>query len=68
MFSHEAGTTKFDGDGIFMESLEQTGEKPEKVVFIDDNFKHVEKARKLGMNVIYFKNPKQLEESLREFT
>ena len=65
IFSHKAGMTKFDGAKIFRMALRQTGEKPENVVFVDDNERHVEKAKGVGMNAIHFKNPKQFETALK---
>ena len=64
IFSHKAGLTKFDGTKIFELSLKQTGNKPEDTIFIDDNENHVNTARSLGMNVIHFKNPRQLAKDI----
>ena len=66
IFSHKVGTTKFDGAKIFKMSLKQTGEKPENVIFVDDNENHVETAKRLGMRTIHFENPKQFERVLEE--
>lgn len=65
IFSHKAGMTKFDGAKIFRMALRQTGEKPENVIFVDDNERHVEKAKDVGMNAIHFKNPKQFETAMK---
>lgn len=56
-----------DGTKIFELSLKQTKEKPEYVFFIDDNEEHVKTAKKLRMNVIHFKNSKQLKTELKKF-
>ncbi len=38
--------------------------KPEQILFIDDTKKHIEKAKSLGINTIYYQNPQQLLEEL----
>lgn len=66
IFSHVAGITKFDGQKIFKMALKQTGDKAQNVVFIDDNETHVKTARRLGMQGILFKNPRQLNNELNK--
>lgn len=65
VFSHVEHSIKEDGEVLFERILKKTGEKPEKVVYVDDRLDHTEKARKLGMNGIYFQNPKQLKVELK---
>lgn len=38
---------------------------PSTAVFIDDNFKNVEGARRLGIDAIHFQQPQQLKEDLK---
>ena len=66
IFSHAVGITKFDGTKIFKMALKQTGDKAENIVFIDDNENHTKTAKGLGMHVILFKNPKQLNKELNK--
>ena len=37
---------------------------PEQSVFIDDNFKNIEAAKKLGFNTVHFNTPEQLRDEL----
>lgn len=37
---------------------------PQQSVFIDDNFKNIEAAKKLGFNTVHFKNPQELKDEL----
>jgi 2-haloacid dehalogenase len=37
---------------------------PSSAVFIDDNFKNIEGANKVGLNTIHFRDPRQLKDSL----
>ncbi|MCJ8210598.1 HAD family phosphatase [Mucilaginibacter sp. RS28] len=41
--------------------------KPEEALFIDDNLRNVEAARKLGIPSIHFTSPRQLADALPEF-
>lgn len=41
--------------------------RPEEALFIDDNYRNIEAARKLGMPSIHFKSPEQLVAELPEF-
>jgi len=52
---------------IYQIMLKKAKRKPEEVIFIDNNPKLVEAARKLGINGIVFKNQKQLVSSLKKF-
>ncbi len=40
---------------------------PSSAIFIDDNKRNVQAAQRLGMQVIHFKSPLQLEQELRNF-
>ena len=44
--------------------LEKTKNQPFECVFIDDQERLLEPARKLGMHTLHFQNPRQLEEAL----
>ena len=65
IFSYEVHKMKSDGTAIFKLAIDKTGDKPENIVFIDDKEEFVKTAKKAGMNVIRFKNPKQLEEEFK---
>lgn len=41
--------------------------EPKTAIFIDDNFKNIETARKLSIQAIHFKNPKQLISELKQY-
>ena len=40
---------------------------PQQILFIDDKESNIEVAKKLGVNVIKFKDYKQLKKDLKEF-
>lgn len=65
IFSYEVHSTKGEGINIFRLALSKTGENPKNVFYVDDKEKYAETAKKLGMNAICFKSPKQLEEELK---
>jgi 2-haloacid dehalogenase len=46
--------------------LDRYDVKPEKAVFIDDNFRNVEAGRKLGIDSIHFTSPEELEIELQK--
>ncbi len=50
----------------FREVLREINQKPQNTLFIDDKEKEIEKARKLGMKGILFRNSKQLISDLRK--
>jgi len=52
---------------IYQIMLKKAKCKPEEVIFIDNNPKLVEAARKLGINGITFRNKEQLIKSLKKF-
>jgi 2-haloacid dehalogenase len=39
---------------------------PSKAIFIDDNFKNIEGANKVGLTTIHFQDPNQLKKSLKQ--
>jgi HAD superfamily hydrolase (TIGR01509 family) len=52
---------------IYMIMLKKSNCKPNEVIFIDNDFKLVKAARKLGINGIVFRNKKQLINDLKKF-
>jgi HAD superfamily hydrolase (TIGR01509 family) len=66
ILSHEVNLTKKDGPRLFRLAVEETRERSEDVVFVDDVWDNVETAIGLGMKGIHFKNPKQLEKDLKK--
>lgn len=66
IFSHKVHLTKRDGPRIFRMALTETGFGGDDVVFVDDSRDYCETAKSLGMQVIHFKNPKQLEADLKK--
>lgn len=67
IFSYKLHTSKFEGEGIFKLALKKTNENPRNVIYVDDKEMYVETAKKIGMNSIAFKNPKQLEMELKKY-
>src|SRR3989338_1737463 len=67
IFSHEAHKTKKEGTAIFKMAIEKAQNRPEEVIFIDDNEEYAENARKAGMHAICFKNPMQLKQELSNY-
>ncbi|MBI2085595.1 MAG: HAD-IA family hydrolase [Candidatus Aenigmarchaeota archaeon] len=65
IFSNLVGKIKPDGEDVFLMALDKTGEVAADVVFVDDKEKNVDTARGVGMKVIHFKNPAQLEKELK---
>jgi putative hydrolase of the HAD superfamily len=51
---------------IFKHALEKIGVRPEEAVFIDDVRENIVVAKKLGINAIHFRNPRQLERELKK--
>jgi len=51
---------------IYDQAIQQTGVKPEEILFIDDNDGPLEGAKKAGMNTLKFINSAQLEKELKE--
>lgn len=65
ILSYQVGLRKTDLK-IFKLALKNLYSKPQNSVFIDDIVEYVKTARKLGINGIVFKNPKQLKNSLKK--
>lgn len=51
----------------YMELLKIINLKPEEVIFIDNKEKHIQLARKQGLNSILYKNNFQLKKQLKEY-
>lgn len=51
---------------IYDQAIQQTGVKPEEILFIDDNNGPLEGAKKAGMNTLKFINSAQLKKDLKE--
>ncbi|GAA3574415.1 HAD family phosphatase [Snuella lapsa] len=52
---------------IYTTTLDRYNIKAKKAIFIDDNLRNIEAAKKLNINGIHFKNPKQLIEALKTY-
>ncbi len=65
-YSFEVECCKTDKK-IFELLLKKLGEKSENCLFIDDSEKNIAVAKSIGLNVIQFKNPKQLKKELTSF-
>ena len=52
------------GPEIYKLLIERYNIVPEESVFIDDNLKNVEAAKRLNFKTVHFKNPEQLREEL----
>lgn len=65
-WSFDLGMIKKD-PGFFQAVLKKLGVGPNEVVFIDDKATNTEAAAKTSIANITYKNPRQLEEQLREF-
>lgn len=50
---------------IYQLTLSRFNLNADESIFIDDNFRNVQAAKKLGINGIHFKNPDQLQSELR---
>ncbi|MEM2121326.1 MAG: HAD-IA family hydrolase [Candidatus Woesearchaeota archaeon] len=46
--------------------IKKSGVKPEEILYVEDNPVYAEPARKLGVNVIIFRNAKMLEKELKD--
>ncbi|RYY52787.1 MAG: HAD family phosphatase [Chitinophagaceae bacterium] len=51
---------------FYQRLLDRYNVKPEDAVFIDDNFRNVEAARKMGIESIHFTSPENLREELKK--
>ena len=65
-FSYELGVKKPSKE-FFEIFIEKSKEIPKECVFIDDNTTNIETAKRLGINVILFKNLEQLKKELKTF-
>lgn len=63
IFSHKAKVKK-PNPKIYLLALEKSSHSAKDCIYIDDKPELLEPAAKLGMKVIQFKNPKQLERDL----
>jgi putative hydrolase of the HAD superfamily len=59
-FSHHIGLRK-PGKEIFELILQQNSLSPEKTLFIDDSFQHIETARSLGLQTIWMEEGMTME-------
>lgn len=51
---------------FFQILLDRYGVEASEAVFIDDNFRNIESARKMGVDSIHFKGPEDLKEELQQ--
>jgi len=51
---------------VFTVACDEFGVSPSDCLFVDDNAENCHSAKKVGMDVILFENPGQLEQELRE--
>lgn len=52
---------------IFLEALRKTSSKPEETLFIDDDIKNIDAARKMRINTILFKDYKSFLKEYKKF-
>ena len=67
IFSYIVGRKKPD-PVIYQLLLDKSSNPAASCIFIDDKPEHLEPAKKLGMAVIAYENPNQLESSLKKLT
>jgi len=65
LFSHEHEFFKPD-KRFYEQLLRETKSEPEECVYIDDREANLKPAKELGMKVILFRNPEQLNEELEK--
>ncbi|MEW5955251.1 MAG: HAD-IA family hydrolase [Candidatus Micrarchaeota archaeon] len=51
---------------IYEHLIERAGVPPSRIIFVDDDIKNVEAARKTGMHAVHFTSAEQLSAVLRE--
>lgn len=68
VYSFKVKHTKKEGSEIFKIAINKIGEKPENLIYVDDKEDYLIPAKKLGMNVICFKNNEQFEKKLKKFS
>ena len=66
IYSYEFGSTKKE-EKTFQHFLNSTGLKAEECLFIDDNLKNIETAKRVGINAIQFKEGDKLGENIFQF-
>ena len=64
-FTYEYGLLKAD-EGCFEHVLKDLASKPEEIIFIDDYFVNIDRAKECGIEAILFKNAKDLEQELEK--
>jgi 2-haloacid dehalogenase len=52
---------------FYQRLLDRYGLEPGETLFIDDNLRNIKAAAALGMNTIFFENPGQLSEKIKQF-
>ena len=65
IISYQTGFHK-PQEEIYKIAISKSKFKPEECLFIDDLEHNLEPAKKLGMQTLFFKNPKQIKENLKE--
>ena len=65
-YSYEFGSTKKE-EITFHHFLKSTGLKATECLFIDDNLKNVETAKRVGINAIQYKDGDNLREAIFQF-
>ena len=66
IISAEVGLDK-SSNTIFYFALACLNVNPENTIFVDNNLKNVERAKKLGINGIHFENGRKLREDLESY-
>jgi putative hydrolase of the HAD superfamily len=64
VMSHELGVAK-PGKEIYFNAIQESGCRPEEILFIDDQQACLETAEKLGMKTILFQSTEQLKKELK---
>jgi epoxide hydrolase-like predicted phosphatase len=64
-FSSEIQAYKPQKKAYFL-VVKKLGVKPQECIFIDNNLKFIQVAKQIGMNTIFYKNPKQVESALKK--
>ena len=65
VFSYDVGYRKPDDD-IFRIALNLAGKTQEEIIFIDDDLKKVNQARKIGLNSHHFTSVESLKQKMIE--
>jgi putative hydrolase of the HAD superfamily len=64
-FSSEIKASKPQKKAYFL-VVKKLGVKPQECIFIDNDSKFILVAKQIGMNTIFYKNPKQVESALKK--